>query len=136
MKKYLPLTVVALSLLLALTACGGSRTPLKVINVTITDFTFSPNSFTVYAGDQISFTAQNNGSNVHDFVIMKLGKDISGHFTDADRPNIYWGKENINPGTSVTDTFTAPAEPGQYQIVCAIAGHLEAGMVAKLTVVK
>ena len=136
MKKYLRLTVAVLSLLLVLTACGGSGTPSKVINVTITDFAYSPNSFTVHAGDQISFTAQNNGSNVHDFVIMKLGKDISGHFTDADRPNIYWGKENIAPGTSVTDSFTAPAEPGQYQIVCAIAGHFEAGMVAKLIVVK
>ena len=136
MKKYLPLTVVVLGLLLTLTACGGAGTASKSINVTITDFAFSPNSFTVHASDQISFTAQNNGSNVHDFVIMKLGKDISGYFTDADRPNIYWGKENIDPGTSFTGTFTAPPEPGQYQIVCAIAGHFEAGMVAKLTVVK
>ena len=136
MKKYLPLTVVVLGLLLTLTACGGAGTASNSIDVTITDFAFSPNSFTVHAGDQISFTAQNNGSNVHDFVIMKLGKDISGHFTDTDRLNIYWGKENIAPGTSVTDSFTAPADPGQYQIICAIAGHFEAGMVARLIVVK
>ena len=136
MKKFLRLIVVGLGLWLTLTACGGTGAASNSINVTITDFAFAPNSFTVHAGDQISFAAQNNGSNAHDFIIMKLGKDIGGHFTDTDRPNIYWEKENIAPGASVTDSFTAPADPGQYQIICAVAGHFEAGMVARLIVVK
>jgi uncharacterized cupredoxin-like copper-binding protein len=34
-----------------------------------------------------------------------------------------------------TFTFRAPAEAGDYQIVCGIPGHFQAGMIAKLTVV-
>jgi plastocyanin len=57
------------------------------------------------------------------------------HFTDADKANVFWGKDEIVPGQSVTDTFTAPSDPGDYQIVCGIAGHFEGSMVAKLIVV-
>jgi uncharacterized cupredoxin-like copper-binding protein len=41
----------------------------------------------------------------------------------------------LEPGESDTFTFTAPGQPGDYQIVCGIVGHYMAGMVGSLTVV-
>ncbi|MDL1944781.1 hypothetical protein FBQ99_20840, partial [Chloroflexi bacterium CFX2] len=37
---------------------------------------------------------------------------------------------------SVELSFTAPDQPGTYQIVCGMPGHLQAGMVGTLEVVK
>lgn len=129
--------IVLLAGLLAfmLAGCGGPAKPSTAINVTTTDFAFSPNSFTVPAGQQISVDVTNNGAVTHSFIIMKQGTKVQTHFTDADKANIFWEVPAVPPGESRKDTFTAPDQPGEYQIVCGVAGHLEAGMVAKLVVV-
>jgi uncharacterized cupredoxin-like copper-binding protein len=101
----------------------------------MTEFAFSPNTFTIPAGKPISITIRNNGAVVHSFIIMKSGYDVNGTFTDADKTNIFWEEPQIAPGQSVTDKFTAPGDPGAYQIICGVPGHLESGMVAKLTVI-
>lgn len=134
MKKIL--FVLALSLALTLSGCGGaSGSASKSINVTITDFAFSPNTFTVAAGAQISFNAVNNGAVQHSFAVMKLGNQVQSRFTEADKPNIYWQSANVQPGQSATDSFTAPTDPGEYQIICVVPGHFEAGMAGKLIVI-
>jgi plastocyanin len=135
MKRYV-VFLVLLSFSVLLAACGGGGSNASTsINVTMTDFQFVPNAFTVPAGKAITFTATNNGGVEHSFVIMKLGHELTSGFTDADQPNVYWKKTAIPVGQTVTDTFTAPSEPGTYQIVCAVSGHFEAGMIAKLVVV-
>jgi plastocyanin len=45
----------------------------------------------------------------------------------------YW-EVALNPGDSTSTTFTAPSDPGEYQVVCSTP-DTEAGMVGKLTVV-
>ncbi len=121
---------------LILSACGGSSGAASTsIQVTMTDFAFTPNTFTVPAGKQISFSATNNGAVAHSFVIMQLGHDVQAHFTQADQANVFWQQQQVQPGTSVQATFAAPSQPGTYQIVCGNPGHFEAGMVAKLIVV-
>ena len=137
MRKLLRFIILTLSCSLVLSACGaGTVTPSTSINVTLTDFEFTPNTFAVPAGAQISFNAVNHGSVEHSFVIMKLGDEVKDHFTDADMQKAHWKHLAIEPGESVKDTFSAPSDPGTYQIVCAVPGHFEAGMVAKLIVVK
>jgi uncharacterized cupredoxin-like copper-binding protein len=100
----------------------------------MTDFQFQPSQFTVPAGQEITFNSSNNGAVVHNFVIMKLGTSAGDFFDDEDAPNVYWETE-LQPGSSVNDTFTAPSEPGEYEVVCRTEGHIMSGMVAKLTVV-
>jgi uncharacterized cupredoxin-like copper-binding protein len=99
----------------------------------LTDFQFTPNAFTIPAGQQITLNATNNGSVTHNFIIMKLGTTAGGSWVAANEANVYW-KLQIEPGASQTATFTAPADPGSYQVVCSTPGHLEAGMIATLTV--
>ena len=127
--------VLTLSVLLA--ACvGKASAPSRSISVTMTDFQFMPNRFTVPAGEQINFTATNQGGVEHSFVIMKLGSEVNANFSDKDQANVYWEQTAIPAGQNVTATFTAPNEPGEYEIVCAVHGHIEAGMLGKLNVVK
>ena len=131
MKKII-LSLV-LSLVFVLSACGGGGAS-TTIDVIFAEFTFTPAEFAVPAGQEITINATNNGAVVHEFVIMKFGQTIGDDFGDEDEGNIYWEIE-AEPGTSVTGTFTAPTEPGEYQVVCGTEGHFVAGMIGKLTVV-
>ncbi|RME86897.1 MAG: hypothetical protein D6770_10800 [Anaerolineae bacterium] len=138
MKTYRMLLVLALALALGLTACGGagggSGAASTSLKVDMVDFMFEPQDLTVPAGAEITIELTNKGAVDHEFVIMKLGTEATPPFDDDDEPNIYWEAE-VEAGDSGTFTFTAPAEPGKYQVVCGIPGHLEAGMVGSLTVV-
>lgn len=131
MKKKLLFALLLTTLILS--ACGTGKPPTE-ISVAMTDFAFTPNLFTVPAGGQIALGATHDGLVEHDFVIMKLDTDVGGHFNEEDLANVYW-QIKIQPGESQTVTFTAPSEPGTYQIVCGMAGHVEAGMVGQLVVV-
>lgn len=132
MKKSLRIWVVLLSIIL--TACGGSNSPTTNLNVTLTDFMFSPTQFTVPAGQEITLDANNSGAVIHNFIIMNLGETAGTEYTKEDDANVYW-KLELPAGASTTTTFTAPAEPGEYEVICSTPGHLQAGMVAKMTVV-
>jgi len=131
MKKILTLIVMILALLL--TACGNSGISTK-INVTMTDFTFSPNEFTIPAGQEITLHITHDGTVEHDFIVMKYGTDAGEMFDEADKANVFW-EMDLQPGDSKTVVFTAPEQSGTYQIICGMAGHLQSGMVGKLTVV-
>ena len=131
MKRILLLAVL---LSLTLVSCGGGGGVTDTIDVTMTDFQFQPNQFTVPAGQAIAFHSTNNGAVVHNFVIMKLGTSAGPMFDDEDLPNVYWQVE-LQPGGSADTSFTAPTEPGDYEVVCRTEGHIASGMVAKLTVV-
>ncbi|MGE5643925.1 MAG: cupredoxin domain-containing protein [Byssovorax cruenta] len=127
--------LIMLMLSLILTACGGSKSsPTTDLDVTMTDFQFSPNQFTVPAGQEITLSANNNGGVVHNFVIMQKGTSAGTEFTDEDLPNVYWQVE-VEPGGSTKTTFVAPSDPGDYEVVCKTPGHVQAGMIAKLIVV-
>ena len=132
MKRTLIIMAVLLSLMLV--SCGGAG-PSTTINVTLTDFQFAPNQFTVPAGQEITLNVVNTGAVVHNFVIMKLGTTAGDAFDDDDEANVYWEEVDIQPGGDINTTFTAPSEPGEYQVVCRTEGHIASGMVGKLIVV-
>ena len=131
MKKKLLFILLLTTLLLS--ACGQSK-PSTEIHVDMTDFAFTPNQYMVPAGQEITLHVQHDGTVEHDFIIMKYGTTVGEHFDEAAQPNIYW-QIKVQPGVTETVTFTAPDEPGIYQIVCGMAGHVEAGMVGKLEVI-
>jgi uncharacterized cupredoxin-like copper-binding protein len=131
MKKSL--FVLLFVMVFVLSACGGGG-PSSTINVDFAEFTFTPDVFSIPAGQEITINAKNSGAVIHEFVIMKYGETVGDNFGDEDEGNIYWEVE-AEPGKSVTATFTAPTEPGEYQVVCGTEGHFMAGMVGKLNVV-
>lgn len=133
MKKFSLMTIfMILSIVLAGCGGGGGGASDK-INVTMTDFHFTPDAFTIQAGKEISFSGRNNGAVAHDFVIMKQGTSAGDSYGAEDEANVFW-KIEIGAGQSTETIFTAPAEPGEYEVLCAIPGHYQAGMFGSLTV--
>jgi len=132
MKRLSYLLVVILALLLS--SCGEAG-PTTTINVTLMDFQFTPNQFTVPAGQEITINVTNTGAVVHNFIIMKLGTTAGATYEEDDDANVYWGEKDIQPGGDLSVTFTAPKEPGEYEVVCRTEGHIASGMVGKLVVV-
>jgi uncharacterized cupredoxin-like copper-binding protein len=116
----------------AVSACGKSG-PSTNLSFTMNDFSFDPNEFTVPAGKEITVHVTHHGSMEHNFIIMKLGLEAGEMFDDADQGNVFW-EIDLQPGDSETVVFTAPEQPGTYQIICGMPGHLQSGMLGKLVV--
>jgi uncharacterized cupredoxin-like copper-binding protein len=131
MKRTILIAAVLLSILL--TGCGRSQ-PTTTIDLNMTDFTCSPNQFVVPAGREITLDVVNSGAVLHNFILMKAGASHDHGFDEMDEKNIYW-KIELAPGQSISTSFTSPAEPGDYLIVCSTPGHYQAGMTGTLVVV-
>ena len=132
-RKSFVIVLAALSVL-ALAACGGAGTPAPArLSVDMTEFAFEPSSYSVPTGAEVSLALSNSGALEHEWVLMNAGTKASAPFDENDEGNIYWEQE-LNAGESGTFTFTTPENPGEYQVVCGTAGHLEAGMVGTLIV--
>jgi uncharacterized cupredoxin-like copper-binding protein len=121
-----------------LVACGGAATETTVepdtsISATATEFSFEPSSWTVPAGREVTLELTDDGALEHEWVILTAGSRIasSAEFTED---MVLWEIE-AHPDQTVTATFTAPTS-GSYQVICAIEGHLEAGMEGALDVVE
>jgi len=129
MKKIL--TSIALILVFSLTACGAKKTTL---NVTATDAGYDSMTYSIPAGAEVTVNMTNNGAIEHEFVIMKLGQHVVAPFGPKDEGNIFWELDAVAAGTTKSDTFTAPTEPGEYDVICGVPGHIEMGMIATLIV--
>lgn len=123
--------MIVLALALVLSACGSNKTTL---NVSTTDTGYDSKTYTVPAGAEVTLNMTNNGSIEHEFAILKLGEHVTPPFGDKDEDKIYWELDGVDAGETKSDTFTAPTEPGEYDVICGIPGHIELGMVATLIV--
>jgi len=131
MNKKLVLFLMMI-LVWTVSACGKSG-PSTNLSFSMNDFSFDPNEFTVPAGKEITVHVTHHGSMEHNFIIMKLGLEAGEMFDDADKANVFW-EIDLQPGDSETVVFTAPEQPGTYQIICGMPGHLQSGMLGKLVV--
>ena len=129
-RKVFYVLALAISLLI-LAACAPSG-PTK-LSVTTTEYKFDPTTLTVPAGKEVELTLKNEGQLEHEWVIIKLGQEVTVPFDADDEEKVFWEME-AGPGETKTETFTAPTEPGTYTIVCGTPAHLEAGMAGTLTV--
>ena len=130
MKKHFVLFVLLIVFSVILSACGGGAS--TKIDVVMDDFSFTPGTVEVAAGQEITVTVTNNGTEEHEFVIFKEGFNAGDKFGAEDEDNIYWEVEAL-PGETKTETFTAPAA-GIYYVTCGIEEHLEKGMSGYLIV--
>jgi len=128
------LAVVALT---AVACGGGGNEPSTELTVTVREFQFTPSTWTVPAGEQISIAITNEGTVTHEWVLLQEGVTITSEdelpATEeellADFVNV---EEEVDAGTTKTLTFQAPPA-GTYQIICAIEEHFDAGMEGTLT---
>ncbi len=133
MRKSYPrlgILISLLGILLGLTACGPKSASLRI---EAQDFKYIPDQWSVPAGVKVTLTLVNTGALDHTWIIMKKDASATIPFGADDEPNVFW-KAEIKTGETQTFTFTAPPEPGEYEVVCGTPAHLEQGMKGSLTV--
>jgi len=131
MKKVRLLAILVVPLL-ALGGCGDDSTANdnnQQISATSQSFAFTPDSWTVASGQDVTLSLTNTSDIEHEWVILKTPIDSEGQFAED---NVYWEVE-AGAGETVSESFTPP-EPGTYQVICGLSGHFTAGMVGTLTV--
>ena len=135
-------------------ACGSSTTAVadpalgRVIEVTMTEFTFSPATIRLAPGEKVTFKLRNTGVIEHDFMAGRgptAGKgyalDWIAMAVDGTRPaHTHAGEVHVGEGVRVsadwilTLTVIVPQEKGEYEFGCFVQGHYEAGMKGKLVI--
>ena len=124
------IVVVAMVLLvLTLTACGSKKV---FLNVTA-DQGYDSSTYTVPAGEEVTVIMTNKSAVAHTFNILKLGEHVTPPYKKEDEDKILW-ELVAKAGETTSGTFTAPTEPGEYDIICRVPGHIALGMVATLIV--
>lgn len=107
---------------------------------------FLKDKLSVKAGSKVSLLFKNNGTAkgmTHNFVLVKPGKAQSViDASIAAGPEQGWVAESaeiivksklLDAGESVTITFTAPSEPGDYPYICTFPGHAMMRGILKVT---
>ena len=124
----------------------SKETPATSLQVDAADFSFEVSSKVVAAG-RVPVKLQNNGSEPHQVMILRLhdGVSVDQYLSAAQRDegsagsliDNSGGVNVVDPGSS--GTGYGDFQPGKYALVCYIPsgdhiGHLHKGMVAELTV--
>ncbi len=105
-------------------AAGGATA-----NVTLGEMWIKSDVASVKAGD-VSFNVKNAGATMHGLAIAKAPVQAPGGMLDASA-FLAAGKDLMGGDT---ETLTAKLEPGDYELVCHIAGHYMAGQKLGFTV--
>lgn len=140
--RHLRLSLAVISVLsLALAACGSDNGDQSVSELAVTgtdSLEFSPDSYTVAAGTEITLEFTAEDAVEHDFVIAGAAEAGStgdeGHGNDDHSSNgMDLHVAHADAGQTVTSTFTID-QAGTYEVYCSVPGHRESGMIATLTV--
>lgn len=132
-KRFILLGIAVLFAAL-FTACGGPAEPTSAeLSVQMVEFSFTPANLSVPAESTVTLNLTNDGTVEHNWVLMEVGYEAEPPFTEQDQSHVL-EEFSVPAGSQQSFTFTAPSGGGEYQVVCSVAGHLEAGMEGKLTV--
>lgn len=95
-----------------------------------------PGNLVVRRGDTVRFVVRNDGKVMHEMVIgtmkeLKEHAELMRKFPGMEHDEAYMA--HVAPGKTgeIVWQFT---KPGEFHYACLIPGHMEAGMIAKITV--
>ncbi len=151
MRKFRRTVLAAAALSLVLAACGGAIataensdhveaggvTTERVVEVSMTEFAFSPGPIEVFEGETVTFVVTNDGVVDHEF---RLANDeiVEEHEHDSDH-------DDLDDMDMMSVLLLAPGETGELvltfdhdatftEVTCLLPGHREAGMVTSLQI--
>ncbi|MDI1268068.1 MAG: cupredoxin family protein [Polaromonas sp.] len=117
---------------------GDTKSVTRTVTFTMTDnMRFNPDKLEVKQGETIKFVIKNGGKVMHEMVIGTK-KDLDEHaalmmkFPGMEHEEPYMA--HVGPGKTGEIVWTFN-KPGTFDYACLIAGHYQAGMVGKVTVV-
>ena len=116
---------------------GDAKAVTRTITLTMTDsMRFTPDKIDVKQGETIKFEIKNAGAMLHELVIGAK-KDLDEHaammvkFPGMEHDEPYMA--HVAPGKTGQIIWTFN-KPGSFDFACLNAGHYQAGMVGKITV--
>jgi uncharacterized cupredoxin-like copper-binding protein len=139
-RRFAALLAIGAAIAVPIVGCGGSSNDSSTTNaaaqpsttggaaatgatgtvdMTATDFKFSPSDPTVKSGN-VSFNLKNDGQVTHSLEIENVNgqdKELEG---------------TVSPGQS--GTLTVDLKPGKYEFYCPVDGHKQMGMTGEITV--
>ena len=151
MRNFRRTLLTATALLLVVAACGGTTaaaensdhdategvTTERVVEVSMTEFGFSPGPIEVFEGETVTFVVTNDGAVDHEF---RLANDeiVGEHEHASDH-------EDMDEMDMMSVVLLAPGETGELvvtfdhdatftEVTCLLPGHREAGMVTPLQI--
>jgi putative membrane-bound dehydrogenase-like protein len=122
----------------AVASAASSDAQQVVIRTIKNDMKYDISEFTVEAGKEVTITFENPDFMQHNLLILatgsleKVGKAADAMASESgaaeknyvpDMPEVLFNTPLVNPEQTVTLSFTAPAEPGEYPFVCTFPGH-------------
>ena len=99
----------------------GAQASPQVVQIQLSEFAFSPNTFTAVAGQPVHIEVTNTGKFPHSMSFEKNGKFL----------NVF--AQPIPGGKTATADFTFE-EAGAWQMFCPVSNHAERGMTGTVTV--
>jgi uncharacterized cupredoxin-like copper-binding protein len=103
----------------AQTTAGGGGGAGGTVDLSATDFKFTPSDPAVKSGD-VTFTLKNDGQTAHSLEI----EDVNGEDQEIEG--------DVAPGQ--TGTLKVNLKPGTYEFYCPVDDHKEMGMEGEITV--
>ena len=116
---------------------GDAKSVKQVITLTMNDsMRFTPSAITVKQGETVQFIVKNQGKQMHEMVIGTK-KELDAHaalmvkFPNMEHDEPYMAHVASGKSQNLIWTFN---RAGEFDFACLIAGHYQAGMVGKITV--
>ena len=116
---------------------GDAKSVKQEITLTMNDnMRFTPDAITVKQGETIRFVVKNQGKQLHEMVIGTK-KELDEHaalmvkFPNMEHDEPYMAHVAAGKSQNLIWTFN---RAGTFDFACLIAGHYQAGMVGKITV--
>ncbi len=140
------LVALVLALLPAVAACdSGAETadasasdfehtlvPDRLLNVNAIEFAYNATQWSVPAGLEFTVTFNNLGTIPHEWAVLKQGVQLDAG-SGFKEEMVLFEIEALTEGQSIVQRFEIK-DPGIYQVICPLPGHLDAGMTSTLTV--
>ena len=127
----LALAVIALVLATSEDGGGGgggaaaSGGPSDSLEIVATEFAFDPVEAEVFADQDAAVALVNDGSVEHNWTVLEAGTTI-GSESEFEESMVLEAVGNAASGETAEGAIIL--EAGEYQVICTISGHLDAGM--------
>ena len=117
---------------------GDAKAAKRTVNIAMTDnMRFVPDKIDVKQGETLRIKLRNEGKMLHEFVIGTR-KELDEHaalmlrFPDMEHDEPYMAHVPAGKTGEIVWTFN---RGGEFDFACLIAGHYQAGMVGKISVI-
>ncbi len=116
---------------------GDAKSVKRVITLAMSDtMRFTPDKLTIKQGETIRFVVKNQGKQLHEMVIGTQ-KELDAHaalmvkFPTMEHDEPYMAHVAAGKSQNLIWTFN---RAGEFDFACLVAGHYQAGMVGKISV--